>query len=176
MACATLKRSLDLDPLQSPRPAKRRRFAPLGISPTIPPTRDGSLSPFASGAARLTTEAITTNIREEMRRLYRRKQLHFGDASGRPVSPNNTNAADSSSSNSGSPKMTDTTKDKPLFTFRQVGLICERMLRERETELRETYEQALATKLAEQYDTFVKFTYDQLQKRFESSAAPSYLS
>jgi hypothetical protein len=50
------------------------------------------------------------------------------------------------------------------------------MLRERENELREMYEQALATKLAEQYDTFVKFTYDQIQKRFEATAAPSYLS
>ena len=61
------------------------------------------------------------------------------------------------------------------FIF-QVGLICERMIREREAELREMYEQALAAKLAEQYDTFVKFTYDQLQKRFQSSDSPSYLS
>jgi hypothetical protein len=50
------------------------------------------------------------------------------------------------------------------------------MIREREAELREMYEQALAAKLAEQYDTFVKFTYDQLQKRFQSSDSPSYLS
>lgn len=50
-------------------------------------------------------------------------------------------------------------------------MICERMLRERETLLREEYNQVLTTKLAEQYDAFVKFTYDQIQKRYE--AAPS---
>lgn len=50
-------------------------------------------------------------------------------------------------------------------------MICERMLRERETVLREEYDQVLTTKLAEQYDAFVKFTYDQIQKRYE--AAPS---
>lgn len=51
-------------------------------------------------------------------------------------------------------------------------MICERMVRERETELREQYDQVLHTKLNEQYDAFVKFTYDQLQRRFDA-AAPS---
>jgi len=173
MACATLKRSLELDPLQSPRPTKRRRCIPLGNSPTIPPTRDPSISPFSTGIAKITTEAITTNIREEMRRLYRRKQLHFVDtANSRPISPSSSTQNSSTST----PPKSEASKDKPLFTFRQVGLICERMIREREAELREMYEQALAAKLAEQYDTFVKFTYDQLQKRFQSSDSPSYLS
>lgn len=66
-------------------------------------------------------------------------------------------------------------RDQPLFTFRQVGLICERMMKERESQIREEYDHVLSTKLAEQYDTFVKFTYDQIQKRFEG-ATPSYLS
>lgn len=51
------------------------------------------------------------------------------------------------------------------------------MLKEREDTLREQYDAVLTTKLAEQYDAFVKFTYDQIQRRFE--AAPSckcYLS
>lgn len=50
-------------------------------------------------------------------------------------------------------------------------MICESMLKEREDSLREQYDAVLTTKLAEQYDAFVKFTYDQIQKRFE--AAPS---
>lgn len=45
------------------------------------------------------------------------------------------------------------------------------MLKEREESLREQYDAVLTTKLAEQYDAFVKFTYDQIQKRYE--AAPS---
>lgn len=47
------------------------------------------------------------------------------------------------------------------------------MLKERETEIREEYDRVLTLKLAEQYDAFVKFTHDQLQKRFEANAAPS---
>lgn len=50
-------------------------------------------------------------------------------------------------------------------------MICERMLREREEKLREQYDAVLTSKLAEQYDAFVKFTYDQIQRRYE--AAPS---
>jgi len=55
----------------------------------------------------------------------------------------------------------------------QVGLICERMLKERESQIREEYDRVLNTKLSEQYDAFVRFTYDQIQKRFEAAAVPS---
>lgn len=55
-------------------------------------------------------------------------------------------------------------------------MICERMLRERETLLREEYDQVLTSKLAEQYDAFVKFTYDQIQKRYEAAPSCKYLS
>ena len=50
-------------------------------------------------------------------------------------------------------------------------MICERMLKEREEKLREQYDAVLNHKLAEQYDAFVKFTHDQIQRRYE--AAPS---
>ncbi|CAG2181947.1 unnamed protein product, partial [Oppiella nova] len=72
--------------------------------------------------------------------------------------------------------LSPTRRDAPLFTFRQVGLICERVLKERETQIRQEYDEVLNTKLAEQYETFVKFTYDQIQKRFEANSIPSYLS
>lgn len=120
---------------------------------------------------------MAANIREEIRRLHRRKQLYFnpqvnnGDSSDMesPSSPSSPSACASNS-------YTHSGKEKPLFTFRQVGLICERMLKEQETQIREEYDQILNMKLSEQYDAFVKFTYDQIQKRFESAAAPSYLS
>lgn len=54
-----------------------------------------------------------------------------------------------------------------------MGLICERMLRERESEIREEYDNVLTSKLAEQYDAFVKFTYDQIQRNYSSQTAPS---
>lgn len=52
-------------------------------------------------------------------------------------------------------------------------MICERMIRERESEIREEYDSVLSTKLAEQYDAFVKFTYDQIQKNYNAAAPPS---
>ena len=56
------------------------------------------------------------NIREEIRRLHRRKQLHYNHQSDSsdmegPASP---------SSPSCSNVYTPSTKEKPLFTFRQV--------------------------------------------------------
>lgn len=43
------------------------------------------------------------------------------------------------------------------------------MLREKESEIREEYDNVLTAKLAEQYDAFVKFTYDQIQKNYDST-------
>lgn len=73
----------------------------------------------------LHTEKMAANIREEIRRLHRRKQLHFnpqtsgGDSSdmeGGPSSPSSSSAACRSNTYSYSPS----DKEKPLFTFRQV--------------------------------------------------------
>lgn len=185
MACATLKRSLDLDPLYSPtsRPSKRRRYAGVS-SPSaaaIAPSREEVNSPFAAVTPTLTTEQISTHIREEMKRLKSRRQLCTTESgSSQPPSPGSSGIGIPSefhleSLGSPSSSQANKDKDKPLFTFRQVGLICERMMKEREDCLREMYDQVLSTKLAEQYDMFVKFTYDQIQKRCEATA-PSYLS
>lgn len=183
MACATLKRSLELDPLCS-RPAKRRRCGPIPISSAIPPTREDEESAFAEVTPQLNKDQISVSIREEMKRLHRRKQLTFASDraasnSPGPSSPNGPSSPSSTASSSGMDSQFSngqTKQDKHLFTFRQVGMICERLLKEREDSLRELYDQVLTTKLSEQYDTFVKFTYDQIQKRFETSADASYLS
>lgn len=57
----------------------------------------------------------------------------------------------------------------------QVNQICERMLKEREQSIREQYDKILTQKLSEQYDAFVKFTHEQIQRRFEGSQC-SYVS
>lgn len=65
---------------------------------------------------------MAAGIREEMRRLHRRKQLHFN--------PNESHLDRESSSDSpGSPSASSfaatyhhSHRDKPLFTFRQVSL------------------------------------------------------
>ncbi|CAN7995784.1 unnamed protein product, partial [Ixodes hexagonus] len=189
MACATLKRTHDWDPLHSPngRSPKRRRCMPLSVTQAAtPPTRAHQInpSPFGEVPPKLTSEEIAANIREEMRRLQRRKQLCFsspletGSSPGTsagvsaecgPASPTGLSP---SSGVGGAGLLSPMRRDQPLFTFRQVGLICERMMKERESQIREEYDHVLSAKLAEQYDTFVKFTYDQIQKRFEG-ATPS---
>lgn len=55
-------------------------------------------------------------------------------------------------------------------------MICERMLREKESEIREEYDNVLSQKLAEQYDAFVKFTYDQIQRNYQAAPSCEYWS
>lgn len=54
-------------------------------------------------------------------------------------------------------------------------MICERMLKDQDSRIREEYDKVLGCKLAEQYDSFVKFNQDQLQRRFRDTTA-SYVS
>ncbi|XP_055838466.1 akirin [Episyrphus balteatus] len=137
-----------------------------------------SLLPESPFAGKMSTDKMAQNIRDEIKRLSRRKQLTYASAermqdsesSGSEMGP------ESPRRRSDSPTHGNLAAhpEKALFTFKQVQMICERMLKEREDELREKYDAILTTKLAEQYDAFVKFTYDQIQRRYE--AAPSYLS
>ncbi|VDQ12421.1 unnamed protein product [Trichobilharzia regenti] len=77
----------------------------------------------------------------------------------------------------------------PIFTLPQVTALCERLMKEREDELREEYDDILSCKLAgenislyrhdlstfipvlivEQYEAFLKFNHDQLCSRFQNS-------
>ncbi|CAO1356404.1 unnamed protein product, partial [Diamesa serratosioi] len=182
MACATLKRSLDWESLNQ-RPTKRRRCHPFGAAststgaPGAPNTKimEQLPSPFAEASAqnmpKLTPEKMAENIREEIRRLNRRKQLSFHNSNG----CDQMQDSESSGSEMGmSPRRPESppahvrNPEMALFTFKQVQMICERMLKEREESLREQYDAVLNTKLAEQYDAFVKFTYDQIQRRYEA--------
>jgi len=174
MACATLKRSCEWDPLQSPTgrsPKRRRCAAVMSPSPKIFKSSSENPSPFGDVASKLTSERIAQNIREEIKKLHRRKQLRFETSD----SSDSSTGIPATASSSGSGLMAPTCRDQPLFTYRQVGLICERMIKDRENQIRDEYDRILNAKLAEQYDTFVKFTYDQIQKRYENSI-PSYLS
>ncbi|XP_055373315.1 akirin [Condylostylus longicornis] len=199
MACATLKRSLDWEALNQ-RPTKRRRCNPFGQSGNTSPTHTSNSnigqqnstsnlqspyrrtndqpSPFAEATlVKLSPDKMAQNIRDEIKRLHKRKQLPFSasslermqdsESSGSEMGPDSPRRPESPAGLIRNP-------EKALFTFKQVQLICERMLKEREDALREQYDAVLTTKLAEQYDAFVKFTYDQIQRRYE--AAPSYLS
>uniref|UniRef100_A0A5K3FRZ9 Akirin n=1 Tax=Mesocestoides corti TaxID=53468 RepID=A0A5K3FRZ9_MESCO len=63
----------------------------------------------------------------------------------------------------------------PLFTLCQVTALCDRLIREREDQLREEYDNILSCKLAEQYEALLKFNQDQLSHRFKDTPM-SYVS
>ncbi|XP_029352029.1 akirin-2 [Echeneis naucrates] len=179
MACgATLKRTLDFDPLMNPASPKRRRCAAV-MSPVSSPQKYLRMepSPFGEVSSRLTTEQILHNIKQEYKRLQKRRHLDstLQQAEGCcPLDLQNIHSGFASPGTSlgvSSP----TRKEQPLFSLKQVGMICERLLKEREDKIREEYDEILTTKLAEQYDAFVKFTHDQLMRRFGEQPA-SYVS
>lgn len=134
-------------------------------------------SPFFDATQpKLTPEKISQTIRDEIRRLHRRRQLryaantermHDSESSGSEMGPDSPRRCESPPNLLKNPEMA-------VFTFKQVQMICERMIKDREQSLIEQYDAVLNTKLAEQYDAFIKFTYDQIQSRID--AAPSYLS
>ncbi|XP_072357341.1 akirin-1 isoform X1 [Scyliorhinus torazame] len=159
----------------------------------------------SSSAHRLTPEQIFQNIKQEYNRFQWRRQLEgsFNQSetnSSAEGSPNTlllnapsspgfvlsqrklTNFKSDDNQKALDQKNTEATragtlskKDQPLFTLRQVGIICERLLKDHESKIREEYEQVLNTKLAEQYDAFVKFTHDQIMRRYGERPA-SYVS
>jgi len=196
MACVTLKRSLDFDPLHSPsRPIKRRRCVPMGqphgCSPSKRDTGECSSpsKPSEFKESVLTPEQIANNLRDEMKRLKKRREFRGQGPPSPGSAPSSPEPmveahmmegqAGTSSSSASAPAAAATSAakpDKPIFTLKQMSMIAERMCAERVEQVRAEYDQILQQKLSEQYDAFVKFIDHQIQKRFNESMAPSYLS
>ncbi|XP_015204664.1 akirin-1 [Lepisosteus oculatus] len=189
MACgATLKRSMEFEALLSPQSPKRRRCNPLPGSPATPSPQRCNLraatdSPQHSippqpmgGEHRLTPEQIFQNIKQEYNRYQRRRQLEvaFNQSEGCSSSDGPSHATVLPAPSS-PPGASSVKKDQPSFTLRQVSFLCERLLKDHEEKIREEYEQILNSKLAEQYESFVKFTQDQIMRRYGARPA-SYVS
>lgn len=194
MACVTLKRSLDFDPLYSPnRSNKRRRCVPLHCTPEKKHREEESPKPSSFIESSLTPEQIANNLRDEIKRMKKRRQIIGYPAS--PPSPGSmlppspepmmdTELMASSSSSSTSSGCSSeagaasnpSAKEKPIFTLKQMTLIAERMCKERVDQVRQEYDEILQQKLSEQYESFVKFIDHEIQRRFTESQVPSYLS
>lgn len=243
MACVTLKRPLDFDPLEtlhSPDrpPTKRRRCTPIkNVDRESANLRcQTSMEPSVFRESPLSPSEIANYLRDELKRLRKRRQIVTSDsatsvtvavaaaaAGPRPRSPPaspgspepmvegqqghvyqeqqqqqratslmiaNTGgvlatanlaitpprptatATAAASSSSAANKKTD----RPVFTLKQMTMICEKMCQERTDQVREEYDRILQQKLSEQYDAFVKFIDHQIQQRFNQSQLPSYLS
>lgn len=123
---------------------------------------------------RLSPERMLHNLKQEYTRIRRRRQLEssFGASEGPTCAAEAQNEVQSPQ---GSPLSDSGRREQPLFTLRQVGVICEGMLHEREVRIRQQYDQILSAKLAEQYEGFVKFTQDQIMRKYGGRPA-SYVS
>lgn len=197
MACGatlSLKRSLEFDPLYTPGQLspKRRRCTPMNVSVSPPQaSKSTKFSTFQNVVPKLSKEEIAVRIHTELKRMHRRRQIaasastsnaSTSDAGEVNASISEVSAPRSPQSSasvqsffSGSPSASGAKKDPPLFTFRHLNVICEKLLKEREDQIRKEYDQVLTCKLAEQYQAFLKFNHDQLHRRFRESAA-SYVS
>ncbi|XP_072940194.1 akirin-like [Epargyreus clarus] len=166
MACATLKRNYDWD---AQLPAKRRRCAPYAASSSSSPgikvaeSKTSTFGETVSAPAKLTPERMAQEICDEIKRLHRRRQLRF--ASGAAASCSSSSGSEGDCSPPHRSHAAQKVPHRALFTFKQVRMICERMLRDQEAALRAEYDSALNTKLAEQYEAFVRFNLDQVQRR-----------
>ncbi|TRY72351.1 hypothetical protein TCAL_03400 [Tigriopus californicus] len=205
-------------PHHRPPPAKRRRCVPLNQSrehsrdlyeaststvgsaalglvsrPGAIGRSSGGPSPFR--ASPLTPEQIANNLRDELKRLRKRRQIvpqpkgcslaaHSPPSSPEPMDDltamRTASQALASAGTSGvepaPPSTAGKILDKPIFTLKQMTLICERMCQERTDQVRNEYDRILHQKLGEQYDAFVKFIDHQIQQRFNEAQLPSYLS
>ncbi|ELR47574.1 Akirin-1, partial [Bos mutus] len=188
MACgATLKRPMEFEAaLLSPGSPKRggqreqdgnspgrsgpsQTSEPL-LSPLPSPVLSRPADPVGHGKLDSThepglEEQIFQNIKQEYSRYQRWRHLEVvlnqSEACTSESQPHSSTLTAPSSPGSSWMK-----KDQPTFTLRQVGIICERLLKDYEDKIREEYEQILNTKLAEQYESFVKFTHDQIMRRY----------
>ncbi|KAG8588147.1 hypothetical protein GDO81_005888 [Engystomops pustulosus] len=127
---------------------------------------------LTSVGVNISREQIFQNLRQEYTRYHRRRQLEgaFNQSEAGQSSEVQTSSSLTAPSSPGSMK-----KDQPSFSLRQVGILCERLLKDHEEKIREEYEQILNTKLEEQYESFVKFTHDQIMRRYGARPA-SYVS
>lgn len=201
MACAALKRPHNFDiltgsPEQLTGSQKRRRCGVLlSNSPSSLP-----VSPFLEATPKVCRDELSRNVQDEWRRIQRRRRLgcpasppqnltNFQTSSlfnnltssstNHWLSSMSTNSTGSSSPSRGmvSPGSMSPPrgKEQPTLTLKQVTILCERLWKEREENLRQEYDQVLNERLTEQYDSFLKFTQDQIMRKYQQSSC-SYVS
>lgn len=202
MACAALKRPYNFDVLstspQQPLNAspKRRRCGATAVSS---PSRTPSA--FTDATPRLNLDELASNVQDEWRRIHRRRKVCPSPPSSSETTNSrflsaqsqlntwNTQQANSPSKSmqyssyspprSMSPGSMSPSRgsinNQPTFSVKQVISLCERLWKEREEKLKEEYDKVLSDRLAEQYDSFLKFTQDQIMRKYHQSAC-SYVS
>jgi hypothetical protein len=151
LAVASLKRSLEFDPVEQ---GVKRKRAEMKLSPPS--------SPISSSSTTSTFTMNTTPSSPSKQQQQQQQQSIFTSSPNKKnqslvfKKPCSLTALTSSSSS--------TTDDIPMFTYTQAAQMCARLLREQDRSIREQYEQLLSNKLTEQYDQFVRYTHDSVHK------------
>lgn len=152
---------------------KRRQIAEPYPSVRSPPASPGSPEPMMadSTASTASDRASTSGIARRHATVTASAAASAASTQPGPSSPqkslNSSNNLVMSKSSKG---------ERPVFTLKQMTMICEKLCKERTDQVRQEYDQILQQKLSEQYDAFVKFVDHQIQQRFNQSQLPSYLS
>ncbi|CAF0758327.1 unnamed protein product [Rotaria sordida] len=183
-SCMTLKRSFEHDRdspnnnnnnnnsfesrTSLPSSKRRRRCFPMTVVSSSPTMTNETTTVFPDIQPIVTTDVLLNRIKEEVRRLQRRHQLKISTSS-------DLNDDDDNNNNNNLNECRSSTNHQHLLTLKQVNMICARLLKEREEKIREEYDRILSYKLNEQYEGFVRFTQDQLTRRF-SELQFSYVS
>ncbi|CAF3826056.1 unnamed protein product, partial [Rotaria sordida] len=175
-SCMTLKRSFEHDRdspnnnnnnnnnsfesrTSLPSSKRRRRCFPMTVVSSSPTMTNETTTVFPDIQPIVTTDVLLNRIKEEVRRLQRRHQLKISTSS-------DLNDDDDNNNNNNLNECRSSTNHQHLLTLKQVNMICARLLKEREEKIREEYDRILSYKLNEQYEGFVRFTQDQLTRRF----------
>jgi hypothetical protein len=207
MACgATLKRAheFDFDPLMSPsRSPKRMCVSKELMSPSSsvrktcsPPANSVHSPAFAEAAQKLGLYSPQSAVSQSVGAggggagLWHSCLDHSSSSSmtagtGMSMdarwSPSQSTVTASSSRCSVTPSHSDTAllsrSGEQLFSLSQVDSIVRRIVSEHDEQVRDKFNAVLHTKLAEQHEAFVKFTSDQLSRKFSSQPTDcSYVS
>lgn len=155
---------------------KRRQIAEPYPSVRSPPASPGSPEPMMadSTASTASDRASTSGI---ARRHATVTASAASVASAASTQPGPSSPQKSLNSSQNNLVMSKSSKgERPVFTLKQMTMICEKLCKERTDQVRQEYDQILQQKLSEQYDAFVKFVDHQIQQRFNQSQLPSYLS
>jgi len=183
MACGlALKRQLDLDsPLgpMHPHSPKRQRTSPYAVpkrpsSSTSPPRTTPQTVP--ENADNITEELIDAVALQAKKLIQNPRTGGVEQNAQAQVSHSGDNFSDfvkSFLTQCGVAPGAD--EERPMFSMKQVVSICAKLLKQREDQVRSEYDRLLEGRLAEQYETFVRWTQDELHRRY-NDGTPSYVS
>jgi hypothetical protein len=203
MACgATLKRNHEFDPLISPGRSPKRMcvtkdlMSPSSLRKTYSPTHSAAFVEAAQklvnvsgqysahshqsvSQSSLKLSLSSETIDDTLSQNAYQSSSSVSMMSSPPRSPSDSSVAPSlSRCTLTSPSASvSRLKDEQLFSLSQVDVIVRRIVNDHETNLRDKFNRVLHNKLSEQHEAFVKFTTDQLSRRFNSQQTDcSYVS